>query len=29
LQQLFKLEDDLLKQEQQSDFVLAVYQKSN
>jgi ubiquinone/menaquinone biosynthesis C-methylase UbiE len=29
LQQLFKLEDDLLKQEQQSDFVFAVYQKSN
>lgn len=27
LQQLFKLEDNLLKQEQQSDFVFAVYQK--
>jgi hypothetical protein len=27
LQHLFKLEDDLLRQEQQSDFVFAVYQK--
>jgi hypothetical protein len=27
LQKLFKLEDEILKQEQQSDFVFAVYQK--
>ena len=27
LQKLFNLEDELLKQEQQSDFVFAVYQK--